>query len=178
MKTPCRRHTNPKPLSLYERRKYQRSNQFPPLELPPSTPERLAEVCNSESASDGRLHFLIICKEILDGVVARYIELLKVERDSWSLDLTGALPFICPYLEIVSETYTSLVKIINEDWFLTLITVPPLVLGLNVEVRLLCSDLVALAHTWRSPIPYTSDFFLVLGRYLQLVCCLGLNKLW
>lgn len=93
----------------------------------------LREVCYFEPSFNG-LSNMLIFKEFIDRIVGGHYECLMLEVDCSSFDFTCTGITICPYFEVVKETDTVPVQIVEDDYRLSSITVPPLVLLLKVEV--------------------------------------------
>ena len=74
----------------------------------------------------------VVLNEITGMVVRGYNELIMSQGDSSTFHLSEARKFVSPNLESV-QVAESLVKVIDENILLALVTIPPFVLGPHLQ---------------------------------------------
>jgi len=83
---------------------------------------------------------------------------------------------IRPDLKVMPETGSTRIEVVENDSFLTRITVPPLVLCFEVGPWELFSSGTGLASTRRAMIPDSSNIVMLIGFGERLVDGLSLDK--
>lgn len=119
---------------------------------------------NLETTTNCVGHLLVIGPELLNGVVGRDDQstVLKINLPSFCLSCT-CIP-VCPDLEVMSEAGTTTIQIVEDDALLVGIPVEPLVLRLDVRLRVILSSLTALTRAGLSDEPLSSNIGVRVGR--------------
>lgn len=120
---------------------------------------RFQELHDLETSCNGLPHMFVL-EQFVNGVVGGDHKQLMLEVNSTSLDFTCAGVPVCPDLNMVKETNTVLVKVIEYDNGLPGVAVPPFVLSLEVEVTFLketCSTRLTCSR--RPYIPKSTDIW-------------------
>lgn len=96
------------------------------------------------------------------SIVRSNHELGVHQRDCASLDLTRTGIAISPDLDVVAKTRPVVVKVVQEDCLLTFVAVPPFVLRLEIETRVLFARNHALAYPRWTIIPHPPNIVMIL----------------
>lgn len=120
---------------------------------------------NFKPTLNGGAHLRLVSPKLLNGVVRgdNQSTVLKINLASFCLSCTCIA--VRPDLEVVAETYTPLIKIVEDDSMLSGVVVKPLVLRLEIRSWEVGSGCMGLACLRLSVVPETSDSGMIIGVF-------------
>jgi len=95
--------------------------------------------------------------ELIRGIVGGDVELRVAQGSLGPLLLSNAAILVCPDLDVVGKARTHLVEVIDQYCGFTIVGIPPLVLGFEVEGGFDLPNQVAFTHPSRTKDPNTLD---------------------